>query len=167
MRVQLIFESLGILVNNFIHLTSFFSGEKFQIESCSLKIRIIYCKKNKCYLTQDSYLKRLYFLRDLRNRYTSLEISKAHRTPAIMYTAITVLSRGMKHFDQANLSGVMMLCKGKEKQELMTLLIITSQFQFEHKTTATTETVTDYFKLIIFHCEVPKKIVIHSLEKSL
>ena len=84
-----------------------------------------------------------------------------------MYTAITVLSRGMKHFDQANLSGVMMLCKGKEKLELMTLLIITSQFQFEHKTTATTETVTDYFKLIIFHCEVPKKIVIHSLEKSL
>lgn len=119
-------ESLGTLVNNFIHLTSFFSGEKFPIESqCPLKIRIIYCKKNKCYLIQDSYLKRLYFLRDLRNRYTSLKISKVNRIPAIMYTAITVLSWGMKHFDQAILSGVMMLCKGKQKQEIMSLLIIT------------------------------------------
>lgn len=69
---------------------------------------------------QDSYIKSLYFLRDLRQRYVSLKTIKVKRIPAIMYTAITVLSRGMKHFDKANSSGLMVLCKGdRGKNELV------------------------------------------------
>lgn len=59
------------------------------------------------------------FLRVLRYIYVNLKFITTNRIPAITYTAITVLSWGIKHFDRANLSREMTLWKGnRNKGEL-------------------------------------------------
>ena len=79
-------------------------------------------------MQQDSYLICLHVLRDLRYTYVGLKFIRTNTAPAMMYTAITVVSRGIKHFDMANLSGVMMLYKGnRDKSELLTATSIILQ----------------------------------------
>ena len=56
------------------------------------------------------------FPRLLKYIYTSLIFATKTESVAIVYKAITVLSRGIKHFDRAYLSGVMIPCEDDKKE---------------------------------------------------